>query len=131
VGCNSDIYFRATLVAKHTSACTELSGWLVARAEKKRARGELKTPGESLSSEGANAAVQAERSTTIKVLRSLEYNNALILNAIIALNFIIGVHLHGKRYNRTPPHKKSLEKAKPLKQQRREGSKVLFFVGAH
>jgi hypothetical protein len=47
--------------------------------------------------QGANTAVQAERSTPIKVLRSLEYNNALILNAIITVNFIIGVHLHVKR----------------------------------
>jgi hypothetical protein len=37
-----------------------------------RAREELDTPGRSLSSEGANAAVQAKRSTPIKVLRSLE-----------------------------------------------------------
>ena len=42
------------------------------------AREELKTRGGSLSSEGANAAVQAERSTPIKVLRSLEYSYALI-----------------------------------------------------
>jgi len=35
------------------------------------ARVELKTPGRSLSSEEANAAVQAERSTPVKVLRSL------------------------------------------------------------
>jgi hypothetical protein len=35
-------------------------------------REEVKTRGGSLSSEGANAAVQAERSTPIKVLRSLE-----------------------------------------------------------
>jgi hypothetical protein len=35
------------------------------------ARVELKTRGRSLSSEGANAAVQAERSTPVKVLRSL------------------------------------------------------------
>jgi hypothetical protein len=64
------------------------------------AREELKTRGGSLSSEGANTAVQAEKSTPIKVLRSLEYSNALILNAITTLNFIIGVHLHGKRYTR-------------------------------
>ena len=64
------------------------------------AREELKTRGGSLSSEGSNAAVQAERSTPIKVLRSLEYSNALILNATTTLNFIIGVHLHGKRYTR-------------------------------
>jgi hypothetical protein len=64
------------------------------------AREELKTRGGSLSSEGANAAAQAERSTPIKVLRSLECSNALILNAIKTLNFIIGVHLHGKRYTR-------------------------------
>jgi hypothetical protein len=35
-------------------------------------REELKTRGGLLSSEGANAAVQAERSTPIKILRSLE-----------------------------------------------------------
>jgi hypothetical protein len=40
------------------------------------------------------------RSTPIKVLRSLEYSNALILNAMKTLNFIIGVHLDGKRYTR-------------------------------
>jgi hypothetical protein len=53
-----------------------------------------------LSSEGANAATQAEKSTPIKVLRSLEYSNTLIVNAITTLNFIIGVHIHGKRYTR-------------------------------
>jgi hypothetical protein len=63
-------------------------------------REELKTQGGSLSSEGANAAVQTERSTPIKVLRSLEYSYALILNAITSLKFITGVHLHGKRYTR-------------------------------
>jgi membrane protein involved in colicin uptake len=42
------------------------------------AREELKTRGGSLSSEGANAAVQAERSTPIKNLRSHEYSNSLI-----------------------------------------------------
>jgi hypothetical protein len=46
------------------------------------AREELKTRGGSLGSEGANAAVQAERSTPIEVLRPLEYSYALILNAI-------------------------------------------------
>jgi hypothetical protein len=50
------------------------------------AREELKTRGGSLSSEGANAAVQNERSTPIKFLRSLQYTNALILNAITTLN---------------------------------------------
>ena len=50
------------------------------------ARDELKTRGGSLSSEGANAAVQAERSTPIKILRSLEYSNALISNTMIKLN---------------------------------------------
>ena len=59
---------------------------------------ELKTRGGSLSSEGANAAVQAERLTPIKVLRSPEYSNALILNAVTTLYFVIGVHLHSKRY---------------------------------
>jgi hypothetical protein len=50
------------------------------------ARQELKTRGESLSSEGANAAVQAERSTPIKFFRSLQYTNALVLNGITTLN---------------------------------------------
>jgi hypothetical protein len=40
-------------------------------------REESITRGGSLSSEGANAAVQAERSTPIKVLRSLECSNSL------------------------------------------------------
>jgi hypothetical protein len=62
------------------------------------ARAQLKTRGGSLSSEGENAAVQAERPIPFKVLRSLKYMNALIVNAIIALNFVIGVHLHGQRY---------------------------------
>jgi multidrug efflux pump subunit AcrA (membrane-fusion protein) len=66
-----------------------------------RAQKELKTRGGSLSSEGANAVVQAERSTTIIFLRALEYySNALIVNAIITINLIIGVHLHGRRYTR-------------------------------
>jgi hypothetical protein len=50
------------------------------------AREELKTRGGSLSSEGANAAAQAERSTLIKLLRSLQHSNLLILNAITTLN---------------------------------------------
>jgi hypothetical protein len=54
------------------------------------ARGELKTLGGSISSEGANAAVQAERSTPIKVLRSRQYTNALIVNAITTLNLSSG-----------------------------------------
>jgi hypothetical protein len=64
------------------------------------AREELKTRGGSLSSEGENSAVQAERSTPIKVLRSHEYSNSLILNAVTTSKFIIEVHLHGKRYTR-------------------------------
>jgi hypothetical protein len=51
------------------------------------AREELKTRCGSLSSEGANAAAKAERSTPIKFLRSLQHSNALILNAITTLNF--------------------------------------------
>jgi hypothetical protein len=47
---------------------------------------ELKTRGGLLSSEGANAAAQAERSTPIKFLRSLQQSNALISNAITTLN---------------------------------------------
>jgi hypothetical protein len=49
-------------------------------------REELETRGGSLSSEGATAAVQAERSTPIRFIRSLQYTNALILNVITALN---------------------------------------------
>jgi hypothetical protein len=45
-----------------------------------------KARGGSLSSEGANAAAEAERSTTIKLLRSLQHNNALVLYAITTLN---------------------------------------------
>jgi hypothetical protein len=47
---------------------------------------ELKTRGGSLSSEGANAAAQAERSTPIKLLRSIQHNNALVLYEITTLN---------------------------------------------
>jgi hypothetical protein len=47
---------------------------------------EFKTRGGSLSSEGANAAAQAERSAPIKLLRSLQHNYALISNAITTLN---------------------------------------------
>jgi hypothetical protein len=50
------------------------------------AREELKTRGGSLSSEGANAAAQAEKSTPIKLLRSLHHNNALVLYEITTLN---------------------------------------------
>jgi hypothetical protein len=64
------------------------------------AREKLKIRGGSLSSEGANAAIQAERSTAIEVLRSLEYSNALVLNDIITLKFITGVYLDGVRYKR-------------------------------
>ena len=64
------------------------------------ARGELKTRGGSLSSEVANAAVQAERPTPIKFLRSLQCTSPLILNVNYCIIFIIGVHLHGKRYTR-------------------------------
>jgi hypothetical protein len=64
------------------------------------AREELKTRGGSLSIEEANVGVQAERSAPIKVLKSLDYSNVLILNANIVLIFITGVHLHGKNYTR-------------------------------
>jgi hypothetical protein len=47
---------------------------------------ELKTRGGSLSSEGAKAAAQAERSTPIKLMRPLQQSNALISNAITTLN---------------------------------------------
>jgi hypothetical protein len=43
---------------------------------------EFKLEATELSSEGANAAVRAVRSTPIQVLRSLKNSNALILNAI-------------------------------------------------
>jgi hypothetical protein len=47
---------------------------------------EFKTRGGSLSSEGANAAAQAERSTLIKLLRSFKYNNALVLYEVSTFN---------------------------------------------
>jgi hypothetical protein len=47
---------------------------------------ELKTRGGSLSSEGANAAAQAERSTPIMLLRSLQHTNALVSNAVTTSN---------------------------------------------
>jgi hypothetical protein len=47
---------------------------------------EWKTRGGSLSSEGANAAAQAEISTPIMLMRSLQQSNALISNAITASN---------------------------------------------
>jgi hypothetical protein len=50
------------------------------------AREELKTRGGSLSSEGANAAVQAERLTPINYLRSLQFTYALLLNEMAILN---------------------------------------------
>jgi hypothetical protein len=49
-------------------------------------REELKTRGGSLSSEGENSEVYAERSTPLKFLRSLQYTNALLLNAVTTLN---------------------------------------------
>jgi hypothetical protein len=60
-------------------------------------REELKTRGGSLSSEGAIAAVQAERSKPIKILRSLEYSYAFISNADTTF-IITGAYLNGKRY---------------------------------
>jgi hypothetical protein len=53
----------------------EIPGWPMFSV---RGREELKTRGGSLSSEGANAAIQAERSTPIKFLRSLKYSYAII-----------------------------------------------------
>jgi len=47
---------------------------------------ELKTRGGSFSSEGANAAAQAERSTPIKLMGSLQQRNVLISNAVTTLN---------------------------------------------
>jgi hypothetical protein len=58
---------------------------------------ELRTRGGLLSSEGAKAVVQAERSTPIDLLGLLEYSNMPILNNIATSNSIIRVHLHGKR----------------------------------
>jgi hypothetical protein len=63
----------------------EIPGWPVLCVG---AREELKTRCGSLSSEGANTEVQAERSTPIEGFRSLEYSNALILNANTTINFI-------------------------------------------
>jgi hypothetical protein len=64
------------------------------------AREELKTRGGSLSSEGANVAVQAERSTPIKFLRSLQYTNALILNYFTTLNLLSEFIFIFRRYTR-------------------------------
>jgi hypothetical protein len=61
----------------------EIPGWPMFSVG---AREEFKTRGWSLSSEGANAEVQAERSTPIKFIKSLQSTNALILNAVTALN---------------------------------------------
>ena len=47
---------------------------------------EFKTRGGSLSSEGANAAAEAERPTTIKLMRSLQHSNALVLYEVTTLN---------------------------------------------
>jgi hypothetical protein len=47
---------------------------------------ELKTRGGSLSSKGSNAAAQAEGSTPMKLMRSLQQSNALISNAITTSN---------------------------------------------
>ena len=58
---------------------------------------ELRTRGGLLSSEGAKAVVQAERSTPINLLGLLEYRKK-VLNNIATSSFIIRVHLHGKRY---------------------------------
>ena len=49
-------------------------------------REEFKTRGGSFSSEGANAAAQAERSTPIKLMGSLQQRNVLISNAVTTLN---------------------------------------------
>jgi outer membrane receptor protein involved in Fe transport len=52
------------------------------------AREELKIRGESLSSEGANGAAQAERSSPIKFFRSPHHSYALVLNEITTLNLL-------------------------------------------
>jgi hypothetical protein len=75
----------------------EAPGWLVLCVG---GRKELKTRGGSLSSEGANGEVQAERPTPIKILRLIECSNAFISNADTIFNIITGAHLHGKRYTR-------------------------------
>jgi len=62
---------------------------------------ELRTRGGLLSSEGAKAVVQAERSTPINLLGLLDSSNMLFLNNIAPSNFIIRVHLHGKRCPQT------------------------------
>jgi hypothetical protein len=61
-------------------------------------REELKTRGGSLSSEGANWEVQAERSIPIKILRLLECSNAFISDADTKFYIITGAHLNSKRY---------------------------------
>jgi hypothetical protein len=71
------------------------------------AREELKSRGGSLGSEGANAAAQAERSTPIKLLRSLQQSNALISNAITTLNLssefiFMVIYPHSTFYKSSP-----------------------------
>ena len=68
---------------------------------------ELKTRGGSLSSEGANAAAQAERSTPMKLLRSLQHSNALISNAVTTLNLssefiFMVIYPHSTIYKSSP-----------------------------
>jgi hypothetical protein len=77
---------RATLAPELPKALGGFAGGIAEDAEeipgrpefRLGAREELQTRGGSLSSEGEDVAIQAERSTQIKVLRSLEYRNALI-----------------------------------------------------
>jgi hypothetical protein len=67
------------------------------------AREELKTRGGSLSSEGASAAAQAERSTltnTDQVFKITSVQPCANFKCDYYIKFIIGVHLHGKRYTR-------------------------------
>jgi hypothetical protein len=71
------------------------------------AREELKTRGGSLSSEGANAAAQAERSKPIKPSRSPQHSNALISNAITTLNLsseiiLMVIYQHSTISNSSP-----------------------------
>ena len=105
---------EATVVAydAHTGEYTVIPSVMCSRQQTKIPRNavvavsrdgneELKTRGGLLSSEGAKVGVQAERSTPINLLGLLKYSNMLILNNIAASNFIIGVHLHGKRCTHT------------------------------
>jgi hypothetical protein len=80
---------------------------------------ELKTRCGSLSSEGANAAAQAERSTPIMLMRSLQQSNVLISNAVTTLNlsseFIFMVLYPRSTISKSSPLDRDLSKISKFK----------------